>query len=108
MAGKTDVELVFKALAHIVKPGDVLTFARNRRNEHSGMLVTVESTTGDARMTCHSTLDHPDLPGEGTWQIRTTDEHPFVTLLHFSHDDPDLGTLNALAGWWTITMGTST
>ncbi|MFD1572974.1 amidase domain-containing protein [Agromyces cerinus subsp. nitratus] len=108
MAGEADVELVFKALAHIVKPGDVLTFARNGRNGHCGMLVTVDSTTGDARMTCHSTLDHADLPGEGTWQIRTTPEHPFVSVLHFSHDDPPLGALTALAGWWTVTMGSST
>jgi hypothetical protein len=108
MAGRTAVELVFSALAHVIKPGDVLTFAAGGRHGHAGMLVTVDSTTGDARMTCHSTLDHPDLPGQGTWQIRTTTEHPFVSLLHFSHDDPALGTLTALAGWWTVTMGAST
>ena len=56
-------------------------------------------------MTCHSTMDHPDLgAGEGTWQRRTVGpEHPYVSLLHFSADDPPLGALTALAGWWTVT-----
>ena len=104
MAGRTSVELVFKALAHVVKPGDVLTFARGGRNGHAGMIVTV-GATGDVRMTCHSTMDHPDLPGQGTWQVRTGREHPFVTVLHFSHDDPPLGALSSLKGWWTVTQG---
>jgi hypothetical protein len=103
---------VFEALAHIIKPGDVLTFAAAGRHEHAGMLVTVDAATGDARMTCHSTMDHPDLgAGEGTWQIRTQGwEHPFVSILHFSHDDPaPPAALAALAGWWKVMLlGTKT
>jgi len=98
---------VFTALAHIIKPADVLTFAAGGRNGHAGMLVTVDATNGDARMTCHSTMDHPDLgANEGTWQVRTLgDEHPFVSILHFSHDDPTpSATLTALAGWWKVAL----
>ncbi|MFJ5302261.1 amidase domain-containing protein [Streptomyces sp. NPDC088350] len=104
MAPKAATEAVFAALSHVIKPGDVLTFAAAGRQEHAGMLVTVDTATGDARMTCHSTMDHPDLgAGEGTWQVRTVgSEHPFVSLLHFSADDPPPGTLTGLAGWWTV------
>jgi hypothetical protein len=105
MAPRAATEAVFAALSHVIKPADLLTFAADGHQEHAGMLVTVDAASGDAKMTCHSTMDHPDLgAGEGTWQIRTVGpEHPFVTLLHFSADDPPLGALTGLAGWWTVT-----
>ncbi|MEV4560195.1 amidase domain-containing protein [Kitasatospora sp. NPDC049285] len=109
MAARSATETVFAALSHVIKPGDVLTFAAGGRQEHAGLLVSVDAATGEARMTCHSTMDHPDLgAGEGTWQIRTVGpEHPFVSLLHFSADDPAPGPLTGLAGWWTVTwLGT--
>jgi hypothetical protein len=112
MCAAPAAERVFAALAHILKPADVLTFAADGRHGHAGMLVTVDTGTGDARMTCHSTMDHPDLgPLEGTWQIRTQgSEHPFVSILHFSHDDPTApAALTALAGWWKVMLlGTNT
>jgi len=104
MASRAATEAVFAALSHVVKAGDVLTFATHGNQEHSGMLVSIDAATGDATMTCHSTMDHPDLgPGNGSWQKRANADHPFVTLLHFSADDPALGALTGLAGWWTVT-----
>jgi hypothetical protein len=106
MCAAPAAEAVFEALAHIIKPGDALTFAAGGRHGHAGMIVSVDSATGDAKMTCHSTMDHPDLgAGEGTWQIRTQGwEHPFVSILHFSHDDPPLGGVASLAGWWKMSL----
>ena len=66
----------------IMKVGDVVMYAKGKELHHSVVYM------GSGKIAMHTWANHPDHPTlHGDWKASATEDHPLVTLIHFSRDD---------------------
>jgi hypothetical protein len=89
----------------VFKPGDMIGYwhqdGKASRYGHSTMYV------GGDRITCHTLSRFKEKYNDDHWFL-TEDKDWLFTLIHFSTDDPAVGTGAQLVGWWEVTVGPDT
>lgn len=93
----------------IVKPGDTIFYGNktdNVKHWHSSLLIG-HDFSGHGQVATHTFANHAKVQQKDTyfdWSCNTNStQHPLVTIIHFSVDDPKNLAVSPMLGWWTVT-----
>ncbi len=95
------------AKSGILRTGDIFAYGQSDRSfathGHSTIFMENAVSDRDAKVACHTRLDHPSLEGDWRPYAHPNTLHPSITVIHFGHDDPDPQLTSWLLGWWSVT-----